>query len=85
MLNNTHALPFAYCYRCWYGLTYPSCDLHCARVLERYFKTLIPPEDVAGRLNSSRLIGAARAAGFQPQAAELIITGLCAECAAAPV
>jgi Fe2+ or Zn2+ uptake regulation protein len=40
-------------------------------------------EDVAGRLNAGGLIGAARAAGFQPQGAELMITGLCAECVAA--
>lgn len=38
--------------------------------------------DVNGQLNASGLLGAARAAGFQPQGAELIITGLCAECAA---
>jgi Fe2+ or Zn2+ uptake regulation protein len=39
-------------------------------------------EDVEGRLNAGELTGAARAAGFQPQAAELVITGLCGECAA---
>jgi len=40
-------------------------------------------EDVSGRLNANAFLGAARASGFQPQAAELIISGLCAECAAA--
>jgi Fe2+ or Zn2+ uptake regulation protein len=39
-------------------------------------------QDVDGRLNANKLLGAARAAGFQPQGAELIISGLCAECAA---
>jgi Fe2+ or Zn2+ uptake regulation protein len=39
-------------------------------------------QDVDGRLNATALLGAARAAGFRPQGAELIITGLCAECAA---
>ena len=39
-------------------------------------------EDVDGRLSAAGLIGAARASGFQPQGAELIITGLCAECTA---
>lgn len=38
-------------------------------------------QDVDGRLNANAFIGAARAAGFQPQGAELIISGLCAECA----
>lgn len=37
-------------------------------------------QDVDGRLNAGALLGAARAVGFQPQAAELIISGLCAEC-----
>ena len=39
-------------------------------------------QDVDGQLNASTLLGAATAAGFQPQRAELIITGLCADCAA---
>jgi Fur family ferric uptake transcriptional regulator/Fur family peroxide stress response transcriptional regulator len=39
-------------------------------------------QDIDGRLNANALLGAARAAGFQPQGAELIISGLCAECAA---
>jgi len=30
----TH-VPYAYCYRCAFGLTYPECDLHCARYLDR--------------------------------------------------
>ncbi|HXV61799.1 MAG TPA: aspartate aminotransferase family protein [Vicinamibacteria bacterium] len=29
----------AYCYRCPYGLTYPSCDLHCARDVEAVIQT----------------------------------------------
>lgn len=45
---------------------------HCGRV-----------QDVEGELNARAFLGAARSAGFQPQGAELIITGLCAECAAA--
>jgi Fe2+ or Zn2+ uptake regulation protein len=39
-------------------------------------------EDVPGRLNAAGFVGTARTAGFQPQGAELIITGVCAECAA---
>jgi Fe2+ or Zn2+ uptake regulation protein len=42
-------------------------------------------QDVDGRLNANALLGAARAAGFQPQGAELIISGLCARCAAEAV
>jgi Fe2+ or Zn2+ uptake regulation protein len=39
-------------------------------------------EDVDGRLNAGTLLGAARASGFRPESAELIIRGLCEECAA---
>jgi 4-aminobutyrate aminotransferase len=31
--------PGPYCYRCPYGLVYPSCDLHCARDIEEVIKT----------------------------------------------
>jgi Fur family ferric uptake transcriptional regulator/Fur family peroxide stress response transcriptional regulator len=41
-------------------------------------------QDVDGRLNAGAFLGAARTAGFQPQRAELIITGVCEECAARP-
>ncbi len=43
----TH-VPYATCYRCPYGLKYPSCDVHCAKVIEEeYFKTVLPAEEVA--------------------------------------
>ncbi len=31
--------PGPYCYRCPYGLSYPSCELHCARDIEEVIKT----------------------------------------------
>ena len=31
--------PGPYCYRCPYGLTYPSCDLHCAKDIEEVIRT----------------------------------------------
>ena len=33
----SHA-PSAYCYRCPYGMTYPSCDIGCAREIEEIIK-----------------------------------------------
>jgi 4-aminobutyrate aminotransferase len=43
-----HHIPPPNCFRCPYQLTYPSCDLYCAKILkELYFETSIPPEDVA--------------------------------------
>lgn len=43
----TH-VPYANCYRCPYGLTYPACDTHCVSVIkDLHFKTTVPPEEVA--------------------------------------
>lgn len=43
----TH-VPYGYCYRCPYNLTYPSCNLYCVNVLEdEYFAKMVPPDDVA--------------------------------------
>jgi 4-aminobutyrate aminotransferase len=43
----TH-IPYAYCYRCAYNLTYPQCELFCARWVEdTLFRTTMPPEEVA--------------------------------------
>jgi 4-aminobutyrate aminotransferase-like enzyme len=35
-----HHIPNAYCYRCPFGLTYPSCDLKCAKDLEPAIQTV---------------------------------------------
>ena len=43
----TH-IPYAYCYRCAYNLTYPKCGLYCVRWVEdTLFRTTVPPEEVA--------------------------------------
>lgn len=43
----TH-IPYAYCYRCPYNLTYPQCGIECVRwVEETLFRTTLPPEEVA--------------------------------------
>jgi len=43
----TH-IPYAYCYRCPYNLTYPQCGLGCVQWVEdTLFRTTIPPEEVA--------------------------------------
>lgn len=31
--------PYAYCYRCFYGKTYPSCDLFCLKALDRVIES----------------------------------------------
>lgn len=40
-------------------------------------------QDVDGKVSAAGLMRAAEETGFRPQSAELIISGLCAECAAA--
>lgn len=45
--SDVYRIPYAYCYRCSYSLTYPSCDVHCARHLEDTFKRVVAAEDVA--------------------------------------
>ncbi len=42
-------VPYAYCYRCPYGLEYPSCGVYCASgfIEEQLFKHVCPPEDTA--------------------------------------
>jgi 4-aminobutyrate aminotransferase / (S)-3-amino-2-methylpropionate transaminase / 5-aminovalerate transaminase len=39
--------PYAYCYRCAYGLTYPSCALHCVDAIEDVFKRYVEAGQVA--------------------------------------
>ncbi len=42
-----YRMPYAYCYRCSYGLTYPSCKMHCAHQIEDVFKRIVEPESLA--------------------------------------
>ena len=43
----TYRAPYAYCYRCSYHLTYPSCGVACVDALEDYFKRYVAAEQVA--------------------------------------
>lgn len=45
--GDVYRVPFAYCYRCSYSLTYPSCEVHCARHIEDTFKRVVAAESVA--------------------------------------
>ena len=43
----TH-IPYAYCYRCPYNMSYPACGIDCVRWVEdNLFRTTMPPEEVA--------------------------------------
>ena len=45
--SDIYRVPYAYCYRCSYGLTYPSCAVHCAHHLEDTFMRVVAAESVA--------------------------------------
>jgi len=42
-----YRMPYAYCYRCEFGLEYPSCEIECAYFLKEFFHTHISSEQVA--------------------------------------
>jgi len=42
-----YRMPYAYCYRCAFGLEYPSCEIRCAYFLRDFFHTHICSEQVA--------------------------------------
>jgi len=45
--SDLYRIPYAYCYRCSYGLTYPSCRVACAEELETAFKKYVSADAVA--------------------------------------
>jgi 4-aminobutyrate aminotransferase/(S)-3-amino-2-methylpropionate transaminase len=42
-----YRMPFAYCYRCAFGLTYPSCGVECADYLKEFFIGHVAAESTA--------------------------------------
>ena len=42
-----YRMPFAYCYRCPFRLSYPSCDVACADYLNEFLITHVVPENTA--------------------------------------
>jgi 4-aminobutyrate aminotransferase/(S)-3-amino-2-methylpropionate transaminase len=45
--GDVYRVPFAYCYRCSYSLSYPSCEVFCAKHIEDTFKRVVAAESVA--------------------------------------
>lgn len=45
--SDVYRVPFGYCYRCSYKLTYPECEMYCARHIEDAFKRQVAAESVA--------------------------------------
>ena len=42
-----YRVPYAYCYRCSYSKTYPTCEVYCAKHLEDAFRRVVDPNTVA--------------------------------------
>ena len=42
-----YRIPYAYCFRCSYSMSYPSCEVYCARHIEDTFKRVVAAESVA--------------------------------------
>ncbi len=45
--SEVYRMPFAYCYRCSFGLKYPGCGIACADYLKEFFVGHVAPETVA--------------------------------------
>ncbi len=46
-LPGVHHIPYGYCYRCPYNLTYPKCGVHCAEALEKVVcRNLMNPREI---------------------------------------
>jgi 4-aminobutyrate aminotransferase / (S)-3-amino-2-methylpropionate transaminase / 5-aminovalerate transaminase len=46
-VGDIYRIPYAYCYRCSYSLSFPSCNVFCAHHLEDAFRRIVSPESVA--------------------------------------
>ncbi len=45
--SEIYRMPYAYCYRCPFGLTYPGCEVACAEYLKNFFMSHVAGESVA--------------------------------------
>lgn len=77
LMKSYPKIPAPYCYRCAYNLSYPDCDLECARELE---KTILAqgPENVAGFI-AEPIGGASTGALVPPEGYFDIIQATCSQ------
>ena len=46
--SDIYRIPYAYCFRCAYGKTYPDCEIHCAsQAFDEFFRRHVAPESIA--------------------------------------
>jgi adenosylmethionine-8-amino-7-oxononanoate aminotransferase len=77
MFINAPHIPAAYCYRCAFGLTYPECNLRCARALETEIRQQ-GPENVAAFI-AEPVVGAALGAVPAPAGYFEVVRQICDE------
>jgi 4-aminobutyrate aminotransferase/(S)-3-amino-2-methylpropionate transaminase len=67
--------PYAYCYRCPYSLTYPSCEVACGHKIEDIFRTTVEADKLAAVIVEPML----GEGGFVPPPREFfqILTEIC--------
>jgi 4-aminobutyrate aminotransferase len=47
LVPDVYHVPYADCYRCYFGLEYPSCNMRCVEYIKTIFEMLIPPDETA--------------------------------------
>lgn len=47
LVPEIYRMPYAYCYRCSFGMKYPECQIACADNLNNFLKTYVAPEQTA--------------------------------------
>lgn len=57
-VSEVYRIPYAYCYRCPFGLSYPGCHVSCAEHLQDTFRKVVDPESVAALIVEPVLGGA---------------------------
>lgn len=48
--SSVHRTPYAYCYRCSFGLEYPSCNMRCVEYVKDTLEVHLSPDDVAAMI-----------------------------------
>lgn len=75
LLHSFPHIPSAYCYRCYYGKTYPECELFCAHFLEKVIKQ--EGEHTISAFIAEPILGVAGAAITPPPEYFSIIRDIC--------
>lgn len=47
LVPDVYHVPYADCYRCYFGLEYPSCNMRCVEYIKTVLEMLIPPDETA--------------------------------------